>query len=560
MSVTRLVPIPAGCAALLAVLVYLNALDNPFVYDDFRLIVENASILSLRDIQFVILRDVTRPVVNLSYAIDTAFWGPRPFGYHLTSVLLHALNVVLVFWVAFVASEDARRQTATRAWTGLSATVIAFITAAFFAVHPMMTQAVGYVASRSEVMYSACFLLAFLAGRKWLHDGGARWWLTCIALWIVALLAKETAAMLPVVLLAYDWFVLDAGGAARRRRLLRLHVPILAGMLIAGTGRLAVLMFVEYDGQTDPDWRFMLIAVDAFWRYVALFFVPRGQAIFHDVPLIDGLFSVRALSGLAGLAAFAGLIWTSRRVHSLLAFGLLWFAVLLVPSGVLAMFGRGEPMAEHRAYLPAAGLFLAWGCAFGALWARAAKYRMLAAGTAAIFLASLALLTIVRNVIWDDPVVLSREAVTLAPRHWLPRTLLAESLRQSGRCEEAVAEYRTVIAMRPMDAFAHTALVRCLVETGELDDAIRVLRRLRAVSPASPDAAMGLGLIALLRSRPGEARFHYQEALEKDGGHVQARRMMAFLDRALPDTERRRICDELGTLAGGRVSVDLCRS
>ena len=560
MSVTRLVPIPAGCAALLAVLVYLNALDNPFVYDDFRLIVENPSILSLRDIQFVILRDVTRPVVNLSYAIDTALWGPRPFGYHVTSVLLHALNVVLVFWVAFLASEDARRQTTTRAWNGLSSTVIAFATAALFAVHPMMTQAVGYVASRSEVLYSAFFLLAFLAGRRWLRDGGTRWWVACIALWVVAILSKETAAMLPVVLLAYDWFVLEADGAARRRRLLRLHVPMLAAMLIAGTGRLAVLMFVEYGGQTEPDWRFVLIAVDAFWRYVAMFFAPRGQAIFHDVPLIDGLFSVRALSGLAGLAAFAGLIWTSRRVHSLLALGLLWFAVLLVPSGVLAIFGRGEPMAEHRAYLPAAGLFLAWGCAFGALWARAAKFRMLAAGTAVILLASLALLTIVRNVIWHDPVELSREAVALAPRHWVPRILLAESLRQNGRCTEAVPEYRAVIAIRPRDAFPHTALVRCLIEIGRLDDAERVLRRLRTVSPASPDAAMGLGLIALLRSRPAEARVQFQSALDKDGGHPQARRMMAFVDHALPESEQARVCAELRIAAGGAVNVDTCRN
>ena len=560
MSVTRLVPIPAGCAALLAVLVYLNALDNPFVYDDFRLIVDNPSILSLRDIRFVILRDVTRPVVNFSYAIDTALWGPRPFGYHVTSVLFHALNVVLVFWVAFLASDDARRQTTTRAWIGLSSTVVAFLTAAFFAVHPMMTQAVGYVASRSEVMFAAFFLLAFLAGRKWLHDGGTRWWLTCIALWVLALLSKETAAMLPVVLLAYDRLVLDADRAARRRRLLRLHLPMLAVMLIAGMGRLAVLVFVEYGGQTDPEWRFLPIAVDAFWRYVAMFFVPRNQAIFHDVPLIDGVFSVRALSGLAGLAAFAGLIWTSRRVHSLLALGLLWFAVLLVPSAVLAIFGRGEPMAEHRAYLPAAGLFLAWGCAFGALWARAAQWRLLAAGTAVIFLASLALLTVVRNVIWDDPVVLSRQAVTLAPRHWLPRILLAESLRQNRRCAEAVPEYRRVIALRPTDGFAYTALARCLVETRRLDDAETVLRQLRSVSPASPDAAMGLGLVALLRSRPGEARVHFQTVLDADGSHPQARRMMAFLDHALPDAERARVCAELRIAAGGAVNVDTCRN
>ena len=70
-----LVPVPAACAALLAALLYLNALDNPFVYDDFRLIVENPSILNGSDLQSVIVRDITRPLVNLSYAIDTMLWG-----------------------------------------------------------------------------------------------------------------------------------------------------------------------------------------------------------------------------------------------------------------------------------------------------------------------------------------------------------------------------------------------------------------------------------------------------------------------------------------------------
>ena len=71
-------PVPAAFAALLAVVVYSNALKNPFVYDDFRLIVENTSILNVWNLQSVIVRDFTRPIVNLSYAIDTALWGRLP--------------------------------------------------------------------------------------------------------------------------------------------------------------------------------------------------------------------------------------------------------------------------------------------------------------------------------------------------------------------------------------------------------------------------------------------------------------------------------------------------
>jgi hypothetical protein len=424
----------------------------------------------------------------------------------------------------------------------------------------MMTQAVGYISSRSEVAYTTFFLLALLAGTRWMRAGGARWWIACVALWMVAMLAKETAAMLPLVLIAYDRIVLDGTPADRRRRWRGLELPMLAIMAVAGGARLAVLMRLEYGGQAAPDARFALIALDAFWRYLVLFFVPQGQTIFHDVAVVRGLFSTRTVAGIAGLAVLLALAWRLRRVHVLLSMGIVWFVLLLVPSGVLATFGRGEPMAEHRAYLPAAGLFLTWGCAFAAVHARAGRHRMAATAAAAVLLVSLAAMTIVRNVIWDDPVMLAREATVRSPGHWVPHMLLGETLRQSGRCGEALAEYRRVIAARPQDAFAYGKLAACLIATGRLNEAEPVLRRVRDLTPASADGPMALGVLAILRGRPGESRVHFDRVLAHDPGHPQARRLLAFIDNTLPDAERRRVCQELGVTAGGAVSVDRCRN
>ena len=174
--------------------------------------------------------------------------GPAAVGYHVTNVLLHAINVMLVFWVALLASEDRRRQAGQQIGASASPTVVASVTAMLFAVHPMMTQAVGYISARSEVAYTAFFLLAFLAGRRWMLGGGKRWWILCVGLWVVAMLTKESAAMLSFVLLAYDWFVLDAPWSERRRRFLRLGLPLLAITFAGGAGRLGVLMWVGYPG------------------------------------------------------------------------------------------------------------------------------------------------------------------------------------------------------------------------------------------------------------------------------------------------------------------------
>jgi Flp pilus assembly protein TadD len=551
--------LPAGCAALLAALVYLNALDNPFVYDDFPLIVENTSILNASDIRSVIERDITRPMVTLSYAIDTWLWGRRPLGYHATNVLLHIVNVLLVFWVAVLASEDRGRQAGQRLWTDASPRVVGFVTSAVLAVHPMMTQAVGYISGRSEVAYSTFFLMAFLAGRRWMLGGGKRWWVACVGLWAVAILAKESAVMLPFVLLVYDRVVLDADRSERRRRLSRLLLPMIAVTIVAGAGRVAVLLLVEYPGEASLDWRLALVAVDAFFRYLLMLFSPRGQSIFHAVPFISSLFSPRAIGGLIGLAAFVALAWRLRRVHSLITFGLLWFALLLVPSSALLVLRLGEPMAEHRVYLSAAGLFLTWGCAFSVMWVRADRRKLGAAG-AALFLAALGFQTVVRNAIWEDPVELSQEAVNLAPGHWMPRILAADALRQSGRCEDAVPQYRAAILIRPVDEYPYTMLARCLIAGQRLTEAEETLRQLRVLNPASQDASMGLGVFALLDGRTQEARGHFQDVLARDGDRAQARLMLAFIDGSLPASEHGQLCEALRTVAGSSVLIEACPS
>ena len=174
--------VAASVTALLAGLVYLNALHNPFVYDDNRTITANTSIQSGTNLRAMLLYNVKRPVVNVSYAIDRALWGPTPFGFHVTNVLLHMLNVVLLFHLALRLARGR---------------VAAFTAAALLGVHPMMTEAVGYISGRSELLCATFFLPAVMCGRRWLGGGGARWAAITIAFWIAALASKETAAMFP---------------------------------------------------------------------------------------------------------------------------------------------------------------------------------------------------------------------------------------------------------------------------------------------------------------------------------------------------------------------------
>src|SRR5262245_39243953 len=89
-----------GAAAAMAISVYVTALHNPFVYDDYHTVIQNASIRSVTNLRAIFWHDATRPVMNFSYAVDRAAWGAAPFGFHLTNVLFHGLNVVLLFCLA----------------------------------------------------------------------------------------------------------------------------------------------------------------------------------------------------------------------------------------------------------------------------------------------------------------------------------------------------------------------------------------------------------------------------------------------------------------------------
>src|SRR5262245_24219159 len=211
----RLEALVSLTAAVLGGLVYLNALNNPFVYDDYRMVVDNVAIRNLFDFWPLLLRDVSRPLVNLSYAIDRAIWGPEPFGFHLMSVLLHMLNVALLVRLAWRLTEDLEWQRGKDVQQDGRA-VVAFATGVLFAVHPMMTQAVGYIASRPEVLCTTFFLLGLLSARRWMRESGGLWWSLTAAAWLAALGTKEIAAMFPFVVLCYDLVILPADRETRR--------------------------------------------------------------------------------------------------------------------------------------------------------------------------------------------------------------------------------------------------------------------------------------------------------------------------------------------------------
>ena len=540
-------------SAALACAAYLNALDNPFVYDDHDTVIANRSLADLSNIRFILVYSPFRPLVNVSYALDRWLWGYRPFGYHLTSIGLHAAAVVLLYvWIRRILSDNgSARDTNMAAFTG----------AALFAVHPMQSEAVAYVSGRSELLCAVWFIAALLLARDAILSGSRARAAVAAACGLLAIASKETGLVLPLVLLAYDWLLRPGDDAARRRRLWRMLAPVVAVLAAMVAYRLMTLRGVSGGSGMVPVLNVMTQAV-VIWRYVGLIAWPGGQSIMHAVHRATSVVDPLAWVAISALVFASVAAFRLRKSYPLVSFGVVWFLIVLAPSSSVVPLREG--MAEHRVYLASAGIFIAV-AAFVSRWlgrdpgpSRMVR-RALAGGLYAV-LTVLCALTVMRNRVWSDPVALWTEASLHAESMWEPHYALADSLRETGDCTAALPEYRKVVALYPAHRDAHTNLGICLAQTGQLEEAERAFRRVLEIDPAFPRGYTNLGALALVAGDTTRARDYYREAIAQDPGNVLAHMQLASLyEKTFHDYHAAaRMCGEARLLAPSTPGVVEC--
>ena len=540
-----------GLTALLGCAAYLNALDNPFVYDDHDTVVANASLVDLSNVKFVLVYSPFRPLINVSYAVDRWLWGASPFGYHLTNILLHGIAIVLVFALIRRLLADSGRRDAADLCAGAGA--------ALFAVHPIQSEAVAYVSGRSEVMCAVWFLAAVLLARDAIVSrsvGRALGAIVCAALSIAS---KETGLMLPLVVLGYDWLLRPGEETARRRRFWRFFLPVF--VLFGSLAGYRLLAMGGSPWATHTPLLNLLTQAVVVWRYAGLIVWPWGQSIMHGVHRATSVLDPAGWIALTGLAAVSAGALLVRRSHPVVTLGVLWFLAVLAPSSSVVALREG--MAEHRVYLASVGIFMS---AAGVLTTRLEGERpshrvtrAVAAGLAAVVTICF-VLTVLRNQVWASPVTLWAEATVRAEGMWEPHYALADSLREKGDCGAALAEYRAVVALRPEHRDAFTNLGICLAQSGEVAEAEQVFRRVLEIDPSFSRGYTNLGALALVAGDTARARDYYREALAQDPGNVLARMQLASLyEHTFHDYHAAaRMCGEARSLAPSTAGVVDC--
>jgi hypothetical protein len=397
------------------------------VFDDRTSVLLNASTASLWDLRAVLLHDPAHPLVNLSYAIDRALSGHSSYGYHATNGILHLFVVGLLYgWCTRALTDSESGQGRSPDWA-------AFFAAAIFGLHPLMGSAVGYVTARTELIGAFGFIASLTFARRAIVRGNRAAGAIGVAFGVAAVASSAAALALPLIVLAYDGWVLKAPGC--RRRAARIYLPATAVTAIAVTWQLHALPAADLVPPRGAIENLLTESIVA-WRYLVLFFAPHGLSLVHDVRWATGPADPAALAAIAGLAALCACAIRLRTVAPLAGFGLLWLVATLLPT--TSLVPMRDAMAEPRMYLPAAGLLLALASLAAPALARSVSLR----ATGAILLVLLAALTVRRNRAMNDPVEVWRDVVRRAPLAWQAHFEYAESLREAGRCAEARVEYQ----------------------------------------------------------------------------------------------------------------------
>jgi Tfp pilus assembly protein PilF len=286
------------------------------------------------------------------------------------------------------------------------------------------------------------------------------------------------------------------------------------------------------------------------WRYLGLFVAPVGLSLAHSAREIGSPFDPVFVLALAATLGVVVLAWRARRSRPAETFGAVWFALLLVPSSLVPL---AEHMSEHRVYEASAGLFLA----AGAAWSRVRAPRLQRAVPAALAIV-LALASIARNRDWADPITLWQRAVAEAPDLWTAHYALANEYQYASRCDDALPEYARAIKLKASQrAVVNTGV--CLAQLGRYDDAERVLETALRLGPGV-DPHFNLGLLAIARDRPDEARAHFLAVLALDDRNLPARKALVDLyETRLPNPgEAARLCREIQQLAPWTAGLERC--
>lgn len=529
------------CIVLITALAYANSLKNSFVWDDYIVVVENDFIKSWdnfyrlfdksyltrsSDIDYLGRRDIGsgeflyRPVSTFSYFIDFSIWKLNPFGFHLTNLLLHIINAILLFSLIMLITRIK---------------AVAFLTSLLFAIHPVTTETVDVIAFRPNLLSLMFFLSAFilfikcnqLSGKKQVYV-----YLLSLGSFLLAIFSKEMALIFPIILLCYDYFIRKIPGNIFTH--LKKYYMGYAGVLFFCFLVKYIAIGAVFKQPVMDAMQNLSINILTMSKVIAtyiqwLVFPFNVHPTLPDDPafIAHSLFEPRVIISMALIAAMLAIAIKARNKVPLVSFGIFWFFIALIPVANI-FYPLTNYMAARYLYLPTIGFVLVVSLllvkCYGCMIFRITSVMLQRISVTAVIIAimSYAMFTAIRNFAFKNNAVFWMEMVENYPHNPLAHSSLAAAFNERGLFDKAIGEYKAALSLAPDYAKDYSDLGACYYKKGMFDAAIEQFKMALKLDPALISAFTNLGSVFGDKGLYQDAIGCFNKAIELDTKSLDA--------------------------------------
>lgn len=490
---------------LITLLVYLPALKAGFVWDDVNYIQKNPQIHSINPEQIFsgYVMGNYHPFTMLTLAIEYQLFGLNAAGYHIVNLLLHLLNVMLVFYAIFLLSNK---------------TKVALIAAILFGIHPLHVESVAWASELKDLLYTFFFLGAYIFYLKYLKNRQRKFYFFALLLFLASLLSKAMAASLPVLLLLTDYFM----GRKLNIKVWLEKIPFFLLAVIFGV----VAVLAQQSSESIQDISIFTIpqrivfACYGFITYLEKLILPLHLSAFYPYPIKSGadlpaqyyIYPVLLL----GLAAFA--IY-SLRFSKKIIFGTGFFAVTVIL--VLQLLPVGDAvMADRYSYIPSIGIFYLAGEGFYWLWNKNRKVPAIALLSVLIIFFSVT--TWSRSGVWKNGITLWNDVISKYPNTAVAYNNRGGTFLNEKKYDEALNDFNKAIELRPNYSGALNNRGIILSDKKRYEEALKDYNKAIELQNDYASAYNNRGLLLMELNRYPEALRDFNKAIELQPGFAEA--------------------------------------
>ncbi len=507
---------------------YSQVADHPFIWLDDKHYISNNNYVnegfSLENLawsfKFSQFGEKTywHPFTWISHMLDCQLFGLNAGLHHLSNVLHHAINAILLFL-------------ALRLMTG-SLWRSAFA-ASLFALHPVNVDTVAWLAERKNLLSTSFWVLTMIA--YWFYTQKVSAWRYCLVAvaFCLGLLSKPMLITLPCTLILLDYWPLNriwikegqtVFQAVKSRDFMKLaleKVPLLAISFVFGLITVHSLAVTDqFVAQPVPMGLRIENAIVSYAIYLSKLVWPTGLTIFHPFPILVPAW--KAVASLALLLAITTAAVLAYRKLPYLVTGWLWFLGTFVTVIGVVQGGLWPAYAERWAYVPYIGLFvaIAW---LGPDLLRGVRHKAMIMGALAfIALGSFSAISWHQIGYWKDDYTLFRHSLDLDPFNYLSHSALASHYIVKNDYDKAVSHFAESLVISPGNPYIMYEQANLLVKMGKKDDAIRTLQDALRSKPNHIDARLNLGNLLLEKGELDQAIEHYDAISLIDPGNTKA--------------------------------------